>query len=87
MGCAPWVLGPFRVAGEEIYRGDHSVPVDEEFLTSPMRRKNSARLGSKAAQEVSAMGMHNFVLIHDRARRHLEKVQEFAERRTSMIPV
>ena len=29
------------------------------------------------------MGVHDFVLIHERAHRHLETVQEFADRRTS----
>ena len=28
------------------------------------------------------MGAHNFVLIHDRAHRRLETVQEFTDRRT-----
>jgi len=32
MACAPWVLGPFRVAGEGIYRDNHGVSVDEKFL-------------------------------------------------------
>ena len=47
MACAPWVLGPFRVAGEGIYRDNYSVSIDEKFLTQVRAMEDLGETGQQ----------------------------------------